>query len=315
MSLERIQERLRALPEIAGWPDLGALVEAAIEQQGGRSVWDYPRLACRAVGGSEEAALPACTAVFCALASIHLVDDLLDEDPRGDYRRLGVGNTANLALALQAAGHRVLEEAAVPAAVRSDLDAKLAQMALATAYGQSLDLHEPADEAGYWRTVEAKTPPLFATALAMGALLGGAPATTVAGLERLGALLGRLVQVSDDLADAMATPAAADWRRPRGNLALLYALTADHPQREAFRRLVASADDAAALGAAQKILLASGAVSFCAYHLIELGRQARDTLAALALSDPEPLARLLAMQAKPVAGLLAVVGVDLAELA
>jgi geranylgeranyl diphosphate synthase type I len=314
MPFERIQQRLRALPEIARWPDLLDLVERAVHQEG-RSVWDYPVLACRAVGGSEEAALPASAAVFCALASIHLVDDLLDEDPRGDYRRLGAGNAANLALALQAAGHRALEEAAVPATARSVLHAKLAQMALATAYGQSLDLREPADEAGYWQTVEAKTPPLFAAALAMGALLGGAPETAVAGLERLGALLGRWVQVSDDLSDAMATPAAADWRRPRGNLAMLYALTADHPQREEFRRLAGAVADPAALGAGQKILLASGAVSFCAYHLVELSRQARESLAAVALHDPQPLARLLALQAKPVAGLLAVVGVDLAELA
>ncbi len=314
MSFGRIQERLRALPGIAGWPDLQALVEAAVDQEG-RSVWDYPALACRAVGGSAEAALPACAAVFCALASIHLVDDLLDEDPRGDYHRLGAGNTANLAFALQAAGHLVCEEATLPLTTRAQLHARLAHMTLATAYGQSLDLREPADEAGYWRTVEAKTPPLFAAALAMGALLGGAPETTVAGLERLGALLGRLVQVSDDLSDAMATPAAADWRRPRGNLALLYALTAEHPQREEFRLLAGSALDPAALAAAQKILLASGAVSFCAYHLSELSRQAREALASLKLHDQEPLARLLALQARPVAGLLAVVGVDLAELA
>ena len=51
-------------------------VEHAVHEEG--SVWEYPAVACHAFGGIEEAALPAAAAVFCSVASIRLVDDILD---------------------------------------------------------------------------------------------------------------------------------------------------------------------------------------------------------------------------------------------
>ena len=120
MRFEQIQKRLSAMPEVAAWADLRDLVSRTASRRS-TPVWEYPLLACRAVGGEEEAALPAAAAIYCSLLSIHLVDDLLDEDPRGAYRRLGAGAAANLALALQAAGHRLLDEAPAPAETRAEL--------------------------------------------------------------------------------------------------------------------------------------------------------------------------------------------------
>ncbi len=309
MSLQPILDRLRALPEIAAWPEALAYLARAVHRDG-HSPWEYPRAACRAVGGDDERSLPGAGAVFCALAGIHLVDDLLDEDPRGDYRRIGPGRAANLALALQAAGHLLLDGAACDAATRAALHARHARMAVATALGQDLDAEEPADEAGYWRRVEAKAPPLFAAALEMGALLGGGSPAAVEHLGRLGAVMGRYVQVSDDLADALKTPAAADWARPRGNLTLLYGATADHAERGAFASLAARAGDPAALAAAQEILVRSGAVAYSLYRLGLLAEEARAALAAAPLATAEPLARLLAAQRRPLERLLAAAGAE-----
>jgi geranylgeranyl pyrophosphate synthase len=309
MRFDPIRQRLIALPEVAAWPEMLRLVERAVHVES-LSVWEYPVLAARAVGGNAEAALPGAAAIFCSLAAIHLVDDLLDEDPRGDYRRLGAGYAANLALAFQAAAHRVLEQAAPSAEVLAAAQASLARMALATAYGQSLDAHEVAGEEDYWRVMGAKTPPLFASALAVGGLLGGASVSLGRELEELGALIGEFIQVSDDLADSLKTPAGADWRRPRNSLPLLYALTADHPERDEFARLAREVEDPAALLAAQRILLRSGAVSFCLYQLIERGRRARGRLASIPIADPAPLARLLDLQRRPVYKLLEFLGVE-----
>src|SRR6185369_12558508 len=220
-------------------------------------------IACRAVGGSEEAVIPAAAATFCALASIHLVDDMLDDDPAGDYHRLGVGNTANLALAFQAAGHRVLDDPRFDNSVRSE------------------------------------SQPLFGGAFYLGARLGGAAAEVASQMETLGGLIGLFIQVSDDLGDSLKTPAGADWNRRFNNLAILYALTADHPEREAFDRASANAGDAKALEEAQKILLRSGAVSYCALKLIELSRQARELLAEIPLHSAEPIEHLLGVQMEP----------------
>lgn len=309
MRFERLKERVRAVGEVSSWPQMLALVERATHRED-VSVWDLPVAACLSVGGTEEAAMPAAAAVFCSVASIHLVDDMLDEDPRGDYHRLGGGTAANLSLAFQAAGHLSLDEPAVAPEVRTALQASFARMSLATCFGQSLDSHEVRGEEDYWRVVGAKTPPLFAEAMRMGALLGGATGGTADLLARLGSALGRYVQVSDDMTDALETPARADWMRRGNNLPLLYAMTAGHPEREEFVRLSANAGDPEALAEAQKILFRSGAVSYCTLKLLEIAREVEDLFAGIPLSSPGPVREILDLHTKPLNRLLESVGVE-----
>lgn len=309
MRFERMKSRIRALREVSAWPEMSDLIDRALHRDW-ISVWDYPVAACQAAGGTEDQALPGAAAVFCSVVSIHLVDDMLDNDPRGDYHRLGIGPAANLALAFQAAGHRLLDESSADPQVRSKLQAIFAGMSIATAYGQSLDARELASEQEYWRTVESKTPPLFATALEIGALLGGASNQIAKQLAHFGHVLGLFVQVSDDLSDALQTPARADWQRASNNLPLLYALTAEHGEREEFQRLISRVDDPEALALAQKILLRCGAVSYCAFKLLEFAREARSSLARIRLENPEPVARLLDLHMRPLHKLFESVGVE-----
>src|SRR5204863_239074 len=74
----------------------------------------------------------------------------------------------------------------------------------------------------------------FGGAFRLGALVGGAEAPVTDGLDRLGCVLGRLIQVSDDMNDALQVPAGADWQRRANNLPILYAMTAEHPERARF---------------------------------------------------------------------------------
>jgi geranylgeranyl pyrophosphate synthase len=309
MKFDEMKTQIRSLREVAAWPEMLGLMERVIHRES-LSVWDYPEIVCKAVGGDGTRALPAAAAVFCSLISIHLVDDMLDLDVKGDYRRLGEGRTANLALAFQAAGHRLLDDPALPASTRASLQASLAGMALGTAFGQGLDSHEVTGEEEYWRVVEAKTPPLFAAAFRLGALIGGAPAELADGLARLGGILGRLVQVADDLTDAVQVPAGADWRRRSNNLTILFAMTAEHPERESFLELSRRVEDPEALAAAQKILIASGAVSFCAFKMFEFAKEANELLAELPLVNPKPIAHLVQTHLAPLHRLLASVGVE-----
>jgi geranylgeranyl pyrophosphate synthase len=307
-----MKRRVRGLFAVSAWPEMIELIERAIHKES-RSIWDYPFAACEAVGCDPEAALPGAAAIFCSLASIHLVDDLLDEDPYGDYRKIGAGNAANIALAFQAAAHRLLVDAADDAETRVDLQMRLADMALATAFGQSLDTQPVADEKEYWRVVGAKTPPLFANAFYVGARLGGAAVEVAERLGELGGLMGRFIQVSDDLGDALEVPAKADWERPTNNLALLFALKAEHPDRGQFEQLASCAEDPAALQAAQEVLVRCGALSYCTLKLIEISSQAHELLGRIPLTDPGPIECLLAAQAKPVESLLQRVGFPLQE--
>ena len=307
MRFDQLKARLRGLPQVATWPQMLELIERVVHREL-RSVWDFPPAACQAVGGAEDAAVVGAAAVFCSLASIHLVDDLLDDDPEGDFRRLGAGRAANLALAFQAAGHALLDDPEIAPAVRAELHACLGRMALATAFGQHLDSREVRGEAEYWQVIGAKTPPLFGAALRLGALLGGAPLSTAGELERVGQVLGKFVQVSDDLADALRTPASADWQRRANNLPMLYAMVADHPGREDFLSLSAASHDPESLATAQKLLLSSGGVSYCAWKMIELSREAHAILAGIPLHDPLPMKRLLAEQLRPLERLLSSAG-------
>jgi len=309
MSFEKMKQRVLAVPEVAAWPQMAEMIGRATHEAW-RSLWDYPFIACRAVGGREEAVIPAAAAIFCSLASVHLVDDMLDDDPAGDYHRLGVGNTANLALAFQAAGHQVLDDPGLDGAVRSEAQALFARTSLATAFGQNLDTRQMRTEEEYWETVEAKKPPLFGGAFYLGARLGGATAEVALQLERLGGLIGLFIQVSDDLGDSLKTPAGADWNRRFNNLAILYALTADHPEREAFDRVSANATDPGSLDIAQKILLRCGAVSYCALKLIELSRQARELLTRIPLHDVKPIEHLLGVQMEPLDRLFRSIGIE-----
>ncbi len=309
--MKSIIQDLTDLQAVSVWPELVGLLRKPLPE-GGPHVWDYPGMAYRALGG-EGSCAPAASAVYCLLHSIHLVDDMLDDDPRGLFRTLGSAKTANLALACQAAAVEALQ--AVPEADRRVAACLVvARAALATASGQNLEVQprgEP-DETRYWRDVDAKGPPLFGAALALGAILAGADEELVLKIEALGQPIGRLIQASDDLADALKTPMAPDWATPSSNLALLYPQVADHPQRARFMELLSSLQesraDAATLGEAQQILLSCGAVSYCCKHILHNDTQGRELCAQLPLPNPDALLEIFEHLIMPTKTLLQKIG-------
>lgn len=308
MSIEVIKDRLRAIPEVAAWPEIVSLLGRGIGRQA-FNCWDYPGIAARAVGGTVDDALPGATAIYCALLSIHLVDDLLDEDPRGVYHTWGVGRAANVALVLQALAARELAVAA-DSRKQSSLQRCLADLCLKTSWGQHLDsLDRPGEEA-YWETVRLKTPPLFGHGLELGALLGGAEADEALQIAALGLPIGEMVQVNDDLHDALEVPACPDWQRQGGNLAILYARIAPHADRDRFEALRAQVTDEATLREAQNVLIQSGAVSYCAYSLCESYKKARRMIEEMTLVDPNPLFELVDSHIAPLIELLRTLGVQ-----
>lgn len=306
---ERLKELVVHLPEVNRWPEMLDLLNRA-KHCDEISVWEYPVAACLASGGTEEQALPAAAAILCALTAIHLIDDLLDNDPKGDFHHWGVGRVANLASAFQAAAHRLIGNASITAIQSSALQAQLSCAFLATAHGQELDTVESATEEDYWRRVEAKSPPLFAAAFALGGLLAGASSPTIAGFERLGRSLGRFIQVSDDLADSLISPASADWSRPRNNLALLYAMTASYPERDEFARLAQGVKEPESLASAQKLLFKSGAVSYCALQMDHFSTESRRQVQALEVTSRAPLDRMVNRLVRPLEHLLSLGGGD-----
>jgi geranylgeranyl pyrophosphate synthase len=150
--------------------------------------WELPLIACEALGEAREKAIPACAALACAQISIILVDDMLDDDPRGEYHRIGSGRAANFALAFQAAGVEALLESGASRRVRFEALNSLSQMMSITAVGQDLDIQNPPGEKSYWQVVKNKSAPFYGCALQLGALFGEATQTVADGMKRLGEL-------------------------------------------------------------------------------------------------------------------------------
>ncbi|MEL7059859.1 MAG: polyprenyl synthetase family protein [Acidobacteriota bacterium] len=307
--LDAIRHDLLTLPALRDWPEIEGLVRRPTRPKS-RHLWDLVDDARRAVRGPAEHLQPISGALFALMYAIHLVDDLVDEDPDGWQHRSSVGATANCAAALQGAAAELIARSSLPPATQALIQGRLARAATETALGQHLDGLDRDSEDEYWRVVRLKTPPLFRCALACGALGAGGSVEQADALEALGDDIGEIVQISDDLGDAMARPAAPDWQRRATNLPILFARVAEHPERETFDTLRTQASDPEVLEQLQAMLLRSGAVSYCAYRLVEVERRvATRPFDGLDL-DGDVLREVVADYLRPVHALLQSVGFD-----
>ncbi len=262
--------------------------------------WQIPWLACDAVGGEDEAAIPAVTAIACAHIGIILVDDMLDSDPRGEYRKVGAGAAANLAMAFQSAALESLASANLPLGMRFAAIEEMNAAFLATALGQFWDGQSINDEESYWRVAQTKSSPFFGAAFYLGGLMGGADIKTADRLKELGRLYGEMIQIHDDLNDSLETQANPDWVQKRSPLPILFAKLVDHPDRARFTTLSRNIHAPGALEEAQEILIRCGAVSYCVDQLTRRNQSARAKLAVLPLKKRESVEGLFERVIAPV---------------
>ena len=309
MNNRDIHNQLRSIPGLAAWPEILEIIPANDEPL--RTDWALPLYALRAAGLETAAALPVAVALACIQISIMLVDDILDDDPRGKHISMGVGRAANLALALQAAAHMAVDGLDATPERRHQVSTCLQEMALATAAGQELDMQPIAGEAGYWRLVSAKSTPFYAAALESGAILGGVSEAARQAIRSLGVRFGEIIQIMDDLDDAFQIPAKPDWQRQDNNLAILYAKTAHHPAQAQFVDLLAHQDDPGFLAVAQQLLIDSGAVSYCLYQIVERYQACMVLLSEADLVDASAILVLYQRQMRPLVRLLHTIDVPL----
>lgn len=296
----RIMDEFAAILHVKEWQEMQALFHRVASNR--PSHWLLPVKVCEAVGGDRENVIPAVLAVACSHIGIILVDDMLDEDPRGEHTKIGEGTAANMASALQSAALTAITNSKLGSEAKLLAMESVNEMFLATTIGQHWDVNSiVTDEDLYWKIASAKSSPFFGAAFQIGAVAGGATVELSLQIKELGRLYGEMIQLHDDVNDTLAVPASPDWDEGRSPLTILFAQLVDHPLRHRFKEIRSQVrSNSQALEEAQDILIHSGAVSYCLYQLLKRYDFVKGILATLKLEKPDVLEDIFDHVVRPV---------------
>lgn len=236
-------------------------------------------LACEAVGGNWQRAVPAAAAIELLHNFTLIHDDIEDDSPTRHHRPTvwklwGLAQGINAGDALWAlarlAAYRLLEQGHPPSLVL-EIAQELDRTCLALCHGQYLDISFEGcwdvTEEAYLEMIAGKTAALVAAATRIGAMLGQADARTVQTMAEFGQHLGLAFQMTDDLLGIWGDPAitgksaASDLCARKMTLPIIHALAWEraHGQSTLLTLLQTPVDSAATLNAMLACLDASGA--------------------------------------------------------
>lgn len=295
--LSQAVDLIRTAPTTQAWPKMKEIADSAADTT--PLSWEFPAIVCDAIGKDKELTVPAMAALGSIQLSIILIDDMLDEDPRGEYHKIGAGPASNLAAAFQALGLEIVKNCELDETYKQQAFSQLNAMALHTAHGQALDVLNPKNEEAYWQMVQAKSSPYYGAAFALGAIFSNSPMELVNKIEQLGRLYGEMIQIHDDTKDSLEQPINPDWVQGRYPLPILFASLVQHPELGEFQELHThlsterGADDEAALKRAQEILVNCGAIAYCMDQLVERYTEAQQLLEEIRVVNPEFLYKLI----------------------
>ncbi|MGW2184437.1 polyprenyl synthetase family protein [Streptomyces sp. NPDC001719] len=271
-------------------------------------------LGARAVGADEGQAAACAVATELVKDFIQLQDDILDEDDmrRGRpsaWRAFGIPATL---LAADAARAQALE---IISAVEPHGLAAMRHLARgmdAVTHGQAADLAAESRPylgeghvtlAEYDRTIEDKGAGIVITALALGAVLTGAPTGLLDALTRCGRSLGMAWQILDDITDIWqpSGPRAfsSDLRRSKKSYPVIAALASEASERPVLASLLAARPTTAAgVREAAELIEACGGRRIAEMRMSGLYTDALDTLThpgldQAAVADISAIAALL----------------------
>ncbi len=265
---------------------------------------DFVVHAAKAVG-EPSYLLPVAAANFCLLASIHLVDDMLDEETTGLYRIVGGGATANMALAFQSIASQLIYRSALALDKKDVILNSFSAMMIQTAVAQQQEKQVSFDQQVYWNNAANKSAPLFRSALFSGAIAAGATVEKAHQLASLGTYFGLIIQIGDDISDVFKENITPDWRSPSSNLLLLYMHVADYPEKTFFQKKLSCITGTNELKKLQELMIQSGALSYAVYQLNKYEEIIRNRLMDMDLQYKTPILHLINQLTEPVKRLMA----------
>jgi geranylgeranyl pyrophosphate synthase len=308
---DRTFNLLANIPVFDSWPELKLILERSVANR--PHDWMLPVVGCQVVEGNTDHTICAVAAIACMQISIILIDDILDQDPRGSYHQFGIPQTANMSLEFQSIGLDVITRAKINFSTKLAVIDSFNKMMLTVALGQYLDIQNPANEPAFWQLVRTKSSPFFCTALFVGFLLGGGPDRLADPIREFGNLYGEMIQIHDDINDSMASPANPDWMLGRLPLPILFASTVNHPHREEFLAKRKEIPDPVALTEVQEMLIQCGAISYCIHHLLARYQAAQELIEKTAFPNKVGLYAMLDKVLKPVMNIYSSLGVPVPE--
>ena len=289
---------------IAALPDSRALLRGVAQAIGPRATTcsasvfgDWARDAAEAFGDADAASVTLAP-LGALVEGIRIIDDIQDEEPHCLPMDFAYGAFAR---ALELTCELPLADGAWRAAA-----AVIGRGIRETAIGQQLETTATGEFAKFWEIVDRKTPPLVATAFALGALSAGAAPDRASALAPLAVPFGRLLQIGDDCNDALG-PDASDWRKPQLNLLMNYTLAG--PRGAELAALLRES-----LHDAKLLLLRDGALAYALHAQLTTIADATQIIHELDLPNPAPFLRWLDSRRAETAVLLRESGVD-AEVA
>lgn len=224
-----------------GWADVDGVPCVAAQGKALRPTLCL--LACEAVGGSIQSAMPAAT----ALEFIHnfslIHDDIQDRDATRHHRptlwvvwgvpkALVAGNVLRLVADMSL--ERLLDEGVEPERVLA-VAQMLTQAYLEMIEGQYLDLayegRQDISLNAYLDMISRKTGALIRCSLTIGALIGTQDVATVEAFRACGTSLGYVFQIRDDYLgvwgeeETTGKPVGADIRRKKNSFPVVYAMS------------------------------------------------------------------------------------------
>jgi len=247
-------------------------------------------LACEAVGGNFQKALPVATAIELIHTASLIHDDLIDEDRerRGAptvHTKYG-RNVAVLSVDLLTAKAMQIISENSPAKIRRIV----AEACIEMCEGEYMDMSfkkspEAVTEEEYLKMVRKKTGALVKAAAECGAITGGGNTREIKSLSRYGEFLGLSLQLSDDVQEILTaklcpTVSVSNGLVSQGsNLVLIHSFrNSDRSSQSFLRRLVTSNTDRSGLRAALDVFESSMSIQHVQRMSERFEREARNAM-------------------------------------
>lgn len=250
-------------------------------------------LACEAVGGKMEKALPFGVALELIHTFTLIHDDIMDEDEerRGIpsvHARFGNDTAINAGDLLFAKAFHVLTDLDVEPTILKKLTREIAAMTIQICEGQQMDISFEEMEAGenkLMEMIEKKTARTFQSSAKGGAMIGNGGDIEVKAFENYGRNMGMAFQLWDDCLDViggekLGKPIGSDIRKRKKTLLVLHAMkNAGEKDKKVLKSILGNKKvSEEEIDKAIKILKETGSINYVKEKAFDLASNAKKYL-------------------------------------